>query len=155
MTQQNPHRLPRHILPVHYELELEPDLDNASFVGEVSITLDIVSETDTVVLNAAELEIDNVWIEQNEAVQASSVDFDQDLERVNFLLFRWSYNQAEPICDVLSKEFLMTNSGDLPIHLKKTSLAWSMLLRQLNSNRLTLDAFFPALTSPTLRRHSA
>ena len=84
VTQQNPHRLPRHILPVHYELELEPDLDNASFVGEVSITLDIVSETDTVVLNAAELEIDNVWIEQNEAVQASSVDFDQDLERVNF-----------------------------------------------------------------------
>ena len=84
VTQQNPRRLPRHILPVHYELELEPDLDNASFVGEVRITLDIVSETDTVVLNAAELEIDNVWIEQNEAVQASSVDFDEDLERVNF-----------------------------------------------------------------------
>ena len=84
VTQQNPHRLPRHILPVHYELELEPDLDNASFVGEVRITLDIVSETDTVVLNAAELEIDNVWVEQNEAVQASSVDFDEDLERVNF-----------------------------------------------------------------------
>ena len=49
------HRLPRHVLPRHYTLELVPDLADHTFSGTVAIDLDVVEATDRIVLNAAEL----------------------------------------------------------------------------------------------------
>lgn len=49
------HRLPRHVLPRHYTLELVPDLADHTFAGTVAIDLDVVEATDRIVLNAAEL----------------------------------------------------------------------------------------------------
>lgn len=86
MTTQNPYRLPRHILPRHYAIELEPDLAAGSFVGQVVIDLEVVAETDTIVLNAVELDIEDVRIEQNDSVPASSILMDEDLERAEFSL---------------------------------------------------------------------
>ena len=84
MTAQNPHRLPRQVLPKHYAIELEPDLDSGLFDGRVVIDLEVVSETDTIVLNAAELEIEDVQIEQGDSVPASSIVMNEDLERAEF-----------------------------------------------------------------------
>lgn len=84
VTQQNPHRLPRQVLPRHYAIELEPDLGRSSFEGQVVIDLEVVDETDTIILNAAELEIGEVRVEQGELVQASSISLDDDLERASF-----------------------------------------------------------------------
>ena len=39
MTIDNPYRLPRTVLPTHYALTLEPDLDAATFSGEVDIVV--------------------------------------------------------------------------------------------------------------------
>lgn len=86
MTTQNSYRLPRHILPRHYAIELEPDLAAGSFVGQVVIDLEVVAETDTIVLNAVELDIEDVRIEQNDSVPASSILMDEDLERAEFSL---------------------------------------------------------------------
>ena len=66
MTAQNPHRLPRHVLPKHYAIELEPDLKGGSFTGQVVIDLEVITETDTIVLNAADLEIEDVQNKVNE-----------------------------------------------------------------------------------------
>ena len=84
VIETNPHRLPRIVLPNHYALELEPDLAQSSFQGQVIIDLEVVEETDTIVLNAAELTVENVQVEQGALVQASSISFDEDLERATF-----------------------------------------------------------------------
>jgi len=49
------HRLPRHVLPSHYTLELAPDLSDHTFTGTVAIDVDVVEATDRIVLNAADL----------------------------------------------------------------------------------------------------
>ena len=56
MTQDN-HRLPTHVVPNRYQLELTPDLSAAEFVGSVLIDVEIVTATKEIICNAAELEI--------------------------------------------------------------------------------------------------
>ena len=58
----NPHRLPRTVLPRRYDLSLEPDLAAASFTGTVTVTCDAVSAADEVVLNAKELVVHGVRV---------------------------------------------------------------------------------------------
>lgn len=53
----DPYRLPRHARPRRYDLVLTPDLAAARFEGEVTIHLDVDQATDSLVLNADELEI--------------------------------------------------------------------------------------------------
>ncbi|MGZ4805457.1 MAG: M1 family metallopeptidase, partial [Ilumatobacteraceae bacterium] len=63
----NPYRLPRNALPSRYRLVLEPDLDNATFSGSVSIDIDVIDDVESVVLNSDELNIDSVRISGVEA----------------------------------------------------------------------------------------
>lgn len=46
------------MIPHHYKLSLEPDIDNASFVGNVSINLELKTSTNVIVLNSYGLQID-------------------------------------------------------------------------------------------------
>ncbi|MBY0547573.1 MAG: M1 family metallopeptidase [Candidatus Obscuribacterales bacterium] len=48
----NPHRLPRTVLPLRYELRLTPDLTKATFEGEIVITVDVNQPVSEIVLNA-------------------------------------------------------------------------------------------------------
>ena len=61
---ENPYRLPRTVVPRHYELTLEPDLADASFAGRVEIGVEVRHATDVVVVNAAELQISSAEVEQ-------------------------------------------------------------------------------------------
>ncbi len=54
----DPYRLPTDVVPSSYDLVLEPDLGSASFVGEVTIQVEVVEPTDEVVLNAIDLQLD-------------------------------------------------------------------------------------------------
>ncbi|MEJ7800776.1 MAG: hypothetical protein WKF60_09660, partial [Ilumatobacter sp.] len=54
----DPYRLPRHTSPSRYELTLEPDLNDGTFRGSVTISVTSVDAVDELVLNAIELEID-------------------------------------------------------------------------------------------------
>ncbi|MEY3691339.1 MAG: hypothetical protein RJB57_994, partial [Actinomycetota bacterium] len=58
----NPHRLPRTVLPRRYDLSLEPDLAGASFTGTVAITCEAVTGADEIVMNAKELEVGRVTV---------------------------------------------------------------------------------------------
>ena len=53
----DPYRLPAGATPNRYDIRLRPALDDSTFIGTVSIQLDVAIETDTFVLNAAELTI--------------------------------------------------------------------------------------------------
>ena len=57
------HRLPRDVVPRRYELRIEPDLDAATFSGEEDVAVEVVTATDRIVLNAADLEVGEVWVE--------------------------------------------------------------------------------------------
>ncbi|XP_004245070.1 aminopeptidase M1 [Solanum lycopersicum] len=51
-------RLPKFAVPKRYDLKLKPDLVTCKFAGAVDISLDVVSPTKFIVLNAAELSVD-------------------------------------------------------------------------------------------------
>ncbi|KAJ4959351.1 hypothetical protein NE237_026462 [Protea cynaroides] len=54
-------RLPKFAVPKRYDLKLKPDLSACTFAGSVEINLDIVQETQFLVLNALELVITEVY----------------------------------------------------------------------------------------------
>lgn len=63
-------RLPKNVLPRHYNLELTPDLQAFKFKGQTSISVEIFEPTSQITLNAADIDISKVTI------KTSSADFD-------------------------------------------------------------------------------
>jgi len=59
----DPYRLPRHILPHRYDLQLEPDLDRATFAGRETISLLVTQATSVILLNAVDLTILSALLE--------------------------------------------------------------------------------------------
>jgi len=74
----DPYRLPTSVVPSSYELVLEPDLDAATFSGEVTIQVEVVDATATVVLNAIDLHIDAAEVDG----QVAEVTLDAEHERI-------------------------------------------------------------------------
>src|SRR5262245_52691232 len=58
----DPYRLPRHVVPIRYDLRLEPDLTTGRFAGQETITLTIHHSTSEIILNAIELDITSAQI---------------------------------------------------------------------------------------------
>ena len=52
-----PHRLPPNVVPSHYELHLTPNLTTFKYTATIHITLNILTPTRTIRLNADELTI--------------------------------------------------------------------------------------------------
>ena len=52
-------QLPRTARPVHYRVEVTPHAEQMTFDGKVSIELDVLSATDSIVLQAAALRFSN------------------------------------------------------------------------------------------------
>ena len=78
---ENPHRLPRSVVPRRYDLTLEPDLAAATFAGSEAVAVDVVEPTETVVLNAVDLAIDEVTAEAGGERLAATVTLDAGAER--------------------------------------------------------------------------
>ena len=58
----DPFRLSKAVLPRRYDVELAPDLANATFSGKVSIGVDVVEASSSVTLNAIELNIESCTV---------------------------------------------------------------------------------------------
>ena len=56
MTDPDP-RLPTGVAPRHYAIELEPDLEAATFAGSVAIDIVLTEPAGSIMLNAAELSV--------------------------------------------------------------------------------------------------
>ena len=57
-----PGRLPKDVVPLHYRIELDPDLEHRSFGGKVRIEVEVRSQTDSITLNGADLELGAVTL---------------------------------------------------------------------------------------------
>src|SRR5437899_3238008 len=49
---RTPGRLPKTVIPIHYAIELEPDLENLTLAGSEVVDIEVREPTDRLVLNA-------------------------------------------------------------------------------------------------------
>lgn len=54
--------LPTNVVPRHYQLDLEPDLDNFTFNGKALIDLDVAEDSNFITLNSKEIVITSVKV---------------------------------------------------------------------------------------------
>lgn len=87
-TTENPHRLPRTVLPRRYDLRLEPDLEAATFAGSETVAVEVTEPTAEIVLNAAELDIDEAAVTAGGERLAATVSLDEKAERATLRLER-------------------------------------------------------------------
>ena len=78
----DPYRLPRSVVPHHYRIRIEPDLEAATFSGTQQVTLDVARPTDRVVLNAVELDIHEAWLVRDAGDRVDAVvEYDEATQR--------------------------------------------------------------------------
>jgi len=83
------YRLPRHVVPHRYDLTIEPDLENAVFAGRVEISVTVEESTDEIVLNAIDLELDEITLtNENDDILTAAVTYEEDTERARLALSR-------------------------------------------------------------------
>ena len=93
MSQPNPHRLPRSVIPSRYDLQIEPDFEQFTFAGAVRIEVDISRPVDEMVLNAIELDITSATLTVGEeTVRGGAVEYQTDLERAVI-----SFDETAPV----------------------------------------------------------
>ena len=81
------HRLPTTVVPSRYEIRLEPDLDAATFTGEETVSVTLSEPVSEIVLNAAELQIQEVsaWPAEGGGPIHGSAALDEAAERARLL----------------------------------------------------------------------
>ncbi|MGI9585883.1 MAG: M1 family metallopeptidase, partial [Acidimicrobiia bacterium] len=84
MASEADYRLPRSVIPSAYRLEIEPDIDAATFSGRVDIDVEVVESTNVITLNAIELGISEASLAHEGKTVVPSVAFDEDRERTTF-----------------------------------------------------------------------
>ncbi len=83
----DPYRLPRHVIPHRYDLQLEPDLSTATFEGRVTITLEVRQPTSTILLNTVDLTVSSAIIRnQAEVEKDARVELDEASQRCRLLV---------------------------------------------------------------------
>jgi puromycin-sensitive aminopeptidase len=84
-TTPTDHRLPTTVTPSRYDLTLAPDLDAATFAGTADIDVEVHEPTATVVLNAADLTVDDAWVDQGGRRVAVEAELDATTERLTLV----------------------------------------------------------------------
>jgi puromycin-sensitive aminopeptidase len=75
-------RLPRHVLPLHYDLELTPDLVNLTFFGAVAIDIKVTKASSEILINTKDLRLGRISIENsNGTVLEGTAESDDELQR--------------------------------------------------------------------------
>ena len=69
----DPYRLPRTVVPSRYDLRLEPDLTTLAFTGEETIAITVAEPTETIALNAGELDITKATVDNERGDSLAAV----------------------------------------------------------------------------------
>lgn len=78
-------RLSKNIIPLEYEIELKPDLDNFTFSGIETITLSVLKKTKTITLHSKEIEIDTANLLINKNKIFAKISYDKKSETASFV----------------------------------------------------------------------
>lgn len=83
-VEDNPFRLPNTVRPKSYKLTLAPDLKAATFSGEVEIEVSVSEPVDEIILNAADLQIQNALISRSNGTSLNAnVVADEEKQRAH------------------------------------------------------------------------
>ena len=77
-------RLDASIIPIEYDITLHPDLENFTFAGTETITLNILKPTKTLTLHCKEIEIDTASITINKQKVFAKISYDEKTETATF-----------------------------------------------------------------------
>ena len=87
MTTEADYRLPRTVIPSHYDLSITPNFETFFFEGRVDITAEVVEKTTEIVLNCIEIDIDRATItDANGHTQEAALSYDPGNERVTLIV---------------------------------------------------------------------
>jgi len=67
-----PGKLPKTVVPLHYALDLTPDLDKLTFSGSESVDIEVTAPTERLVLNAVEMTIEAAAVDGEAAPEIST-----------------------------------------------------------------------------------
>jgi puromycin-sensitive aminopeptidase len=77
-------RLPQSVTPSHYDITVAPDLAAAKFRGEVRIRVQLQQPSQSITMNAAEIEFHDVTVTAGGRTQKATVALDEKNEQVTF-----------------------------------------------------------------------
>jgi aminopeptidase N len=78
-------RLSKNIIPLEYDIELKPDLENFTFSGIETITLSVLKKTKIITLHSKEIEIDTADLLINKNKIFGKINYDKKSETVSFV----------------------------------------------------------------------
>ncbi|MFP5322357.1 MAG: M1 family metallopeptidase [Acidimicrobiia bacterium] len=76
-------RLPDTVRPERYDLRLAPDLATSTFRGDAVVHLRVEAPTRRLTCNAAELEVDEAWVEVGDRRLDGRIELDDELEQLH------------------------------------------------------------------------
>ncbi|XP_062563001.1 glutamyl aminopeptidase isoform X2 [Armigeres subalbatus] len=81
------YRLPGDVIPLHYDLWLNPHLENGTFSGTVAIDVQVLSTTDRIVLHSYNLDIgDKIELQSQDGSLEVAKSFDSERDFLNITL---------------------------------------------------------------------
>jgi puromycin-sensitive aminopeptidase len=78
------YKLPTSVCPSRYEIRLEPDLNNFTFVGQERVSIEVLEPVEQIMVNAVELQIQQAQIVGSGKTIAATVELDEANERAIF-----------------------------------------------------------------------
>src|SRR5215469_13795350 len=75
-------RLPETAQPENYQLKFTPDLENAKFEGDETLTIRVLKPTSEITLNAVDIDFHNITITSGSSTQPAKVTPEKDTEMV-------------------------------------------------------------------------
>ena len=92
-------RLPKNVRPENYKVFLKPSLKDLIFRGKMTVNLTAIQATDTIVCNAADLEVNNVQVN---GANVKETIFSEDEETITV---RLEHTLAEQSTNILTCDF--------------------------------------------------
>src|SRR5277367_3109417 len=79
-------RLPTSVIPSHYKLWIDPDIEKQQFSGEEMIDVQLAQASNGIVLNSLNLEIGSAEVIAGGKTQQAKVNYDQPDEMIRLMV---------------------------------------------------------------------
>ena len=138
-------RLPRTVLPTHYDLKFVPDIERATFEGTADISVSVQQPATTVIVNAIDLDIRRASMTSDGRAQSARVEYDTNAETATLTVDR----ALEPGPVTLHFEY----AGKLTANYKGLYLGDAGGKKYLTSQFESTDArrAFPSFDEPEMK----